>query len=180
MIKKEQVLEEKVQKRYVELGGLVRNGEMVNKEKEERARQYVREQEKLIETLVQQERLRENSKYGELILQTNEVQFYVSTVVILKCSLPDKSYEDYLYEGAELGTLINLFNASSRDIENSYNIICKLREYNRQRNRLAHKMNSNRRLTFDECKKTIADGEEILKDLKGILKKISSLGDKLK
>lgn len=37
--------EEKVLQRYIQLAGLVRNGEMVNRDKEARARQWVAEQE---------------------------------------------------------------------------------------------------------------------------------------
>ena len=39
--------EEKVLRRYGELAGSILNGEMVNKDKESRARQWVKEQEKI-------------------------------------------------------------------------------------------------------------------------------------
>lgn len=41
-------IEAKVLARYIELAGLIRNGEMVNKDKEGRARAWVAEQEKLL------------------------------------------------------------------------------------------------------------------------------------
>lgn len=42
--------EEKVIRRYEQLAGLIRNGEMVNKDKEDRARTWVAEQEKIAES----------------------------------------------------------------------------------------------------------------------------------
>lgn len=41
-------IEAKVLARYIKLAGLVRNGEMINKDKESRARVWVVEQEKLL------------------------------------------------------------------------------------------------------------------------------------
>ncbi len=164
--------EERVQKRYIELGGLIRDGHMVNKDKEERARQYVKITEKLIEKYAEQQVIHENSKYGELIIQTNDVQFHLSTIVIMKSGFPDDDFQDYIYNSAELGTLINLFNACSKDLLVTEHLVPKLRQYNKRRNQLAHKMKSNKRLTLMECGKTIKEGDEILGTLKLIIETI--------
>ena len=46
---------------------------MVNRDKEHRAREYVKNRKKLIELAIKQNCIRDDSKYGKLIIQTNEV-----------------------------------------------------------------------------------------------------------
>ncbi len=48
-------------------------------------------------------------------------------------------------------------------------MVDKLRKYKNERNRLAHKMYSSKKLTKEECELAIKDGELLLKTLKGFL-----------
>ncbi|OHA40278.1 MAG: hypothetical protein A3G59_01910 [Candidatus Taylorbacteria bacterium RIFCSPLOWO2_12_FULL_47_20] len=62
-----------VLERYKQLAGLLKDGHMVNRDKEHRAREYVKNRKKLIELAIKQNCIRDDSKYGKLIIQTNEV-----------------------------------------------------------------------------------------------------------
>ena len=112
----------------------------------------------------------ENQKYGELVIQTNKVQFFLTLVVIQKSSLPDKAYMDNLFERAELGNIISLFQASAHRTVASYKLLVALKKYNDIRRRLAHKMYSSKRLTLAECNPAILEGERILKTLERMAK----------
>jgi len=116
--------------------------------------------EKFIKMFKSAKKAEENRKFGELILQSNEVQFYLYWLVVLNSSFPDEIYLKSL-ERMEFGNLINLFCACAKRHETI--IIKKLREYKDKRNRLAHKMYTSKKLTKIECEKTIEDGKEILK-----------------
>jgi hypothetical protein len=130
---------------------------------------------KFIKAMIAASKSEEHRKYGKLILQTNEVQFYLSLIISVRSASPHKDFCDYLYTGAELGALINLFNACSKSIQGAGYIVSKLRAYNQKRNRLAHKMYSVAKLTTDECVKATEEGDEIIKILKILLK--GEIGD---
>jgi hypothetical protein len=108
----------------------------------------------------------ENRKYGELILQTNEVQFKLATVIILNSFCPDKKYCEELL-GMTSSPLIALTQAC---VKLSINDLSMLREYFKARNKLSHKMYTSKRLTISECTKVLADGEKILALLNKLIK----------
>lgn len=58
--------------------------------------------EELIKMLVADQKSKENKKFGEFIVQTNKVQFYLSILVLLQSSFPDKKYREDI-ERAEFG-----------------------------------------------------------------------------
>ena len=124
----------------------------------------------LIKKLMTIAKEQEDAKFGKLIIQTNEVHYYLSCIVLINSALPDKDYEDYLFEASELGALINLFNAASKRLFMAGQLIPKLKKYNKNRNKLAHKMFSNKRLTEKECLGTLTEGEEIIKSLKMLIR----------
>lgn len=128
-----------------------------------------------VNKLVEMAKTDEHKKYGKLILQTNEVHWYLGMIIVVRSGAPDDDYQDYVYTGAELGMLINLFNASSKGLLVAGHLISELKKYNRQRNRLAHKMFSTKKLTLTECEKTIQEGEKIVEMLKVVLKE--QIGD---
>ncbi|MCX6759442.1 MAG: hypothetical protein NT012_02675 [Candidatus Nealsonbacteria bacterium] len=125
--------------------------------------------EKLIKLIVAGQKSEENKKFGEFIVQTNKVQFYLSILVVLQSFFPDKKYREYV-EGAEFGSVINLFCACGKNEEGTVKFIKRLRKYKKQRNRLAHKMFSAEKLTKKECEQAIIEGEKILKDLSVFIK----------
>lgn len=110
----------------------------------------------------------ENSKFGEFIIQTNEVQFMLA-LAIFKCPFLIDDIREELFEKNGLGTLINKFKKCTKkrsDIEKL--LFSDLTKYNTKRNKLAHKMYSSEKLTSKECARAIQDGEMVLKTLYSI------------
>jgi hypothetical protein len=113
-----------------------------------------------------------NSKYGQFIIQTNEVQFYLIFLIILKTALPSKKLKEYLEE-CTLGNLIYKFKTCSNE-PFELSLIESLKKYNESRNSLAHKMFTREKLTEKECELSVELGEEILISLKFLSKSIWS------
>ena len=130
---------------------------------------------KFVERMVEAKKREENGKFGSFIIQSNEVQFYLQLLILIRSGFADKDYEKYLFERSELGGLINLFNASAKKDPGEFALYRLLKKYNKERNRLAHKMYSKRKLTVNECELAINDGKKIISALKHILKE--RLGD---
>lgn len=129
---------------------------------------------RLAKSIIQGQINYENQKYGEFIKQTNEVQTILTVVIIMRSSIPDKSYTDNLYT-KELGGLINLFQACAPRTPFAYALFLKLKKYQNDRNRLAHKMFSDKKLTPAECDEAISSGEYILDSLYKLAKIKKSL-----
>ncbi len=130
---------------------------------------------RIAESMVRGRRASENAKYGEFIQQTNEVQFLLAHVVLLRSSFIDKDYQNWLIEKTGLGTLINLFRACVRRTPAMYGLFLGLQQYKKDRDRLAHKMFSAKKLTPAECKRALVLGQYLLMrlyDLGKIPKKI--------
>ena len=106
----------------------------------------------------------EHAKYGEFIVQTNEVQLALFIVVLTRASIVDKNYIESL-ERAELGVLVSLFQTCARKTPRMLALVQALNLYNKYRRRLAHKMFSKQKLTPDECDIAITVGKGILKEL---------------
>ena len=123
-----------------------------------------------IEELVQNQANLENQKYGEFIKQTGEVQLFLALAVLQYSSFPDKGYIDHLFDRAELGTLIGLFQACAKKQPASYLLVLSLKRYNEHRRRLAHKMFSSKKLTPVECEAAIIEGKHILTMLRKLAK----------
>lgn len=109
----------------------------------------------------------ENQKYGEFIIQTNWIQFYLINLIIFRSGVLDKHYKNSI-EGMMLGQLINLFCACGNKEEGI--LIPKLREYQEKRNKLAHKMHTLKKLTINECEQAIEEGRKLEKALDSLLK----------
>jgi len=119
---------------------------------------------KMAESMVRGRTSAENAKYGDLIKQTNEVQFLLAHVVLLRSTFIDKDYQNLL-ERATFGTLINLFKACAKATPSMYSLLLLLQRYKKNRDRLAHKMFSANKLTPAECKDTLILGRHILTKL---------------
>lgn len=118
---------------------------------------------KLVERESNQRDIHRNSKYGKFIIQTNEIQFYLSTLILLRTT-QDKKISKYL-EGLTFGNLINCFRICAKNpIELAFADCLDL--YNRSRNALAHKMYSQKKLTEIDCETSIKLGEKFLIKLK--------------
>jgi hypothetical protein len=152
-----------VLQRYKELAGLVRGGQMVNKDKEHRAREYVRERKKYIEQVLKENSIRDNATYGKFILQTNKVQYYLAKLIFLRSFEPHKSFEKYL-ERLQLGQLISYMNICART-KLDMDLLSKLTNYKDRRDALAHKMFTSKKLTVSECEQAIKQGDIIIKYL---------------
>jgi hypothetical protein len=121
---------------------------------------------KIAESMVRGQKYRANAKYGEFVVQSNEVQYMLALVVLLRSSFTDKDYENWLYEKAGLGTLISQFKACAHRTPSMYQLLLQLKDYKKFRDRLAHKMFSSKtKLTLVECEKAIALGEKIIPKL---------------
>lgn len=107
----------------------------------------------------------ENQRYGEFIKQTNEVQYMLAYVVLIRSAFIDKKYKDFLIERAELGILIHLFRACIRPTPSTYKLFLRLQKYKKDRDTLAHKMFSVDKLTPQQCNYAIIQGKNILTKL---------------
>ena len=126
---------------------------------------------RMAESMVRGRKNMENAKYGEFVIQTNEVQYFLALAVLMRSSFVDNEYKNWLFDRAELGTLIGLFRVCARLTPSMYALFMQLQQYKKDRNRLAHKMFlSKTRLTPAECEKAIALGQEILKKLYALAK----------
>ena len=161
-------VEAEVLKRYEELGGLVRDGRMVNKDKESRARQYVKSRKELIERIAEGANLRKNAKYGEFIIQANEVHFYLVKLIFLRSFDQGKGFEKIL-EGAQLGHLIGYLRVCAKT-DSDIVLLELISDYKDKRNALAHKMFTNKKLTPQECEKALKLGKRIIQCLLSSLK----------
>lgn len=112
-------------------------------------------------------KIRENSNYGEFIIQSNEVQLYLILLLEFRSFRPDKSLYDNL-ERLELGNLIGLFRVCVKNTSELV-LISYLNRYKNQRNKLAHKMFTQKKLTITECKLAIELGNNIIIILKKII-----------
>lgn len=127
--------------------------------------------EKLAKQMAEQQAERiliyENSKYGKFIIQTNEVQFYLIHIILLRSSVPNKKFWTYLEE-LTLGSLIGCFHVAAKN-QPEVILVNQLEKYNKSRNKLAHKMFTDKKLTEEECESSIQVGEKMLANLKRIL-----------
>lgn len=125
---------------------------------------YEKIKEKLIQAMVRNQQAKESQKFGEFIIQSNNIQFYLSNLVILRSSYPDKEYIEKIESGT-LGQIINLFCACAKKETGEFILIPKLRKYNKIRNKFAHKIHSPAKLTKDELQNAVSIGNDILKFL---------------
>ncbi|MDD3607736.1 MAG: hypothetical protein PHQ20_02980 [Candidatus Moranbacteria bacterium] len=125
---------------------------------------------KLAKSIIAGRKREENKKFGEFIVQSNEIQFYLSNLLLFRSSYPDKKYREDI-ERVQFGSLINLFCACAKRETGEAVLIPKLREYIKQRNKLAHKMYTVNKLTKKDCEIALSEGEKILKGLNILMDK---------
>lgn len=118
--------------------------------------------------MVEQERINENSKYGQFIIQTSEVQLYLGLLIFLRSPISNKKLKKYL-ERLQMGNLIGCFRICVKNPFES-SLVDSLENYKDSRNTLAHKMFSDQKLTPKECKLSIELGDALLEALKKLLK----------
>jgi len=167
-MKKDKETETQVLNRYIELAGLVKEGQMVNKDKESRAREYVKLHAKVIGQIPEGDKIRKNSKYGELIIQANRVQYYLTKLVLLRSLEPSKGFEDELGR-LQLGHLIGYLKVCAHTKED-LDLAGRLKDYKDKRDALAHRMFTARKLTPRGCENAIKSGDKIIKYLIKALK----------
>ncbi len=127
--------------------------------------------EKIIERMAEDRRIHENSKYGELIIQANKVHLYLQWLVLARSTVPSKKLMERL-EILQFRDLIGCFHGHAKNKE-ELNLICSLDIYRENRNRLAHKMFTNKKLSPKECDQSIQLGNNIIKSLNNLLPKIT-------
>lgn len=120
---------------------------------------------------VEQMYLHRNSKYGEFIIQTNSVQFHLVWLIRrrTRSGLISKKLIKYL-EGLTLGNLINYFRICAQD-STELSLADDLELYSNKRNKLAHKMYTENKLTITECVSSMRLGKNLLSKLEMLIKK---------
>ena len=118
----------------------------------------------LVLRMVKNQQAFQNQKFGEFIIQSNNIQFYLSNLIILRASFPDKEFADKIESGT-LGQIINLFCACAQRESGEAYLIPELRKHSKIRNRFAHKIHTPANLTKDELQKAVELGNKILKAL---------------
>ncbi len=121
---------------------------------------------KFVQFIIKNQRIRDNSKYGEFIIQTNEVQLWLSFIILIRTTHRTKQLKNNL-ENAEFGKLIGYFLVCLKTTD--LNLLKTLNTYKTDRNALAHKMFTNKKLTVKQCEKAIELGNELLKLLKNMV-----------
>ena len=154
--------------RYIELAGLVRDGRMVNKDKENRAREYIKRRANLISQIPQGEKISRNTKYGDLIIQANRVQYYLIKLILLRSLDPSKEFEKSLIR-SQLGHLIGYFRVCAQTKED-LDLAGRLKDYKDKRDALAHKMFTASKLSLRDCKSAIRSGDVIIRYMVKALK----------
>ncbi len=119
---------------------------------------------------IERERGRINSKYGEFIVQTNEVHFWLSLLILTRSHIPNKKFLDYLLS-LTLGSLIGHFRVCAKNNIPETNLLGYLDKYKKYRDRLAHKMISPKKLTEKECNQAIKLGKKLWAELNALAKK---------
>src|SRR5436190_11670671 len=109
------------------------------------------------------------SKYGEFIIQTNEVHYYLSALVMLRTFNPDNNFQENL-ERSQFGNLVGYFTICIKSGE-ELEVLSSLKQYKTYRDALAHKMFTNNKLKPDDCGEAIKLGEELITFLKEQIKK---------
>lgn len=147
--------EEQIRNRYIELGGLIRNGEMINKDKESRAKQYIEERERLIKQLViryDPRKTRGPSAYSEMTdieafvrRDLNDGHFieayaitdqYVDTVI--KLSFPEIFYNFHKNEDSRMNIETVLRCVVGFELADK-KIVQRYRDFKSTRDDLTHK-----------------------------------------
>lgn len=171
-MKRKEEIEVQVLKRYIELAGLVKDGQMVNRDKESRAREYVKlhaqAQAKVISQISEGGKIKKNSKYGELIVQANRVQFYLTKLVLLRSLDPSRAFEDELGR-LQLGHLIGYLKVCAQTKED-LDLAGQIKTYKDKRDALAHRMFTAKKLTPQASEVAVRSGDKIIKYLIEALK----------
>ncbi len=129
--------------------------------------EYINGRKRIVEAMMAQQRIVRNSKYGEFIIQSNEIQFYLVFFIKLTATKINKKFSKDI-ESSTLGTLISYFQLCIKTDDEKL-LIGGLLKYNESRNSLAHKMFTNKRLTESECKVSIELGDMLLIMLKELI-----------
>jgi hypothetical protein len=116
-----------------------------------------------VEDMVHAQQNFDNQKYGEFIIQTNRVQFYLTLLIQLRCFVVDDEFRKHL-ERSQFGQLIGYFNVCARD-SSELKTVEGLRIYNESRNALAHKMFTDKKLSTKECVASIEVGDSLIRYL---------------
>jgi hypothetical protein len=135
--------------------------------------EYGKFRKEFIQVMVRNKRAMESQKFGDFIIQSNNIQSYLSNLVILRSSYPDKEYMDKIESGT-LGQIINLFCACAKKETGEMILIPKLRKYCKIRNKFAHKIHAHEQFTKDELQNAVLLGKEVLKSLISIVGAISA------
>jgi len=122
----------------------------------------------LIKRMLKQRYILRNSKYGQFIIQTNEVQSHLILLILLRTALPNEKLHKYL-ERMTLGSLINCFRICIKNSD-ELTLVNFLKSYNKGRITLAHRMYTKKRLTETNCELSIKSGEKLLTKLKKLIK----------
>jgi len=170
-MKKDKVIEKEILERYEALGGLVRDGQMVNKDKESRAREYIKSRTKIIDQISEGARTLKDAKYGRFIIQTNLVQFYLAKLIYLRSFDQSNELESRL-EGLTMGPLIGYLTVCAHT-RLDLKLVNDLKKYKKRRDAVAHKMFTVKKLTPKECELATKQGVKIIKYLEESLKQKS-------
>lgn len=128
---------------------------------------YKSSRKKIIEIMVEQSQIGKNSKYGEFIIQTNKIQFLLIGLISLRVCCPDKKNKNELAQ-LTLGSLIVCFRICAKNPA-ELELVKDLEDYKKMRNKLAHKMFTDKKLTTKECELAIEMGNELITVLRKII-----------
>jgi hypothetical protein len=122
----------------------------------------------LINIFNTQELTYDNAKYGEFLIQTNKLKWYLALVIIMKLSRTTKEIKRHL-ERLSLGSLIKLFDENARTAP-EIEILGSLKIYKDSRDFLAQKMFTTDKINIKECEIALQLGSLIIFSLENILK----------
>ncbi|MFA6339227.1 MAG: hypothetical protein WCW87_04215 [Candidatus Paceibacterota bacterium] len=120
-------------------------------------------QKRMIEQIDERNEILEKTNYGKLIIQSNNVQYYLSRLIFLRSFNSSKKFEEKLND-LSLGPLIGYLNVCAQT-KQDLDLIIRLKNYKDKRDALAHRMLTDEKLTPEDCKKALETGKEIIKYL---------------
>ncbi len=127
---------------------------------------------KILSREAEQRLIYENSRYGKFIIQTNEVQFYLVWLIVMR-SFPANDGLIKNLEELTLGQLVGYFRVKIKGID-ELKLENSLKTYNGKRIALAHKMFTDKKLIPKECESSIDLGEKLIEELKELIEKRNS------
>ncbi|HSX58383.1 MAG TPA: hypothetical protein VLE47_03905 [Candidatus Saccharimonadales bacterium] len=110
-------------------------------------------------------------KLSRFLIQQNIIQFYLAVLIATRSGLPDRDLIDWV-ENMTLGNLLKIFKVTISINKKELNLLKDLKDYNRKRNFLVHKLFAELKYkkVEEEAEEALKTGSKILGPLVDLVK----------